>query len=160
MDVASMICDLAEQKHNQEIEDRKILFYVACNQPYGATYKFEILPPDGLITFNSCSFTPSRTSMRVILNQILKMYARTSDRSVSQLFLSVCNKYGEVLNTRLPERIRPCVRYTDLLRYDADMASDTLNGAYEHIWRFVRRFRFKDNQKMRERETLEEAKAT
>jgi hypothetical protein len=159
MDVASMICDLAEQKHNQEIEDRKISFYVACNHPYGASYKFEIVPPDGLIIFNSCSFTPSRTSMRVILNQILKTYARTFDRNVNQLFLSVCNKYGEVLSTRLPERIRPCVKYTDLLRYDADMTSDTLNGAYEHIWRFVRRFRFKDDKKLPENEAVE-AKAT
>ena len=137
-----MICDLAEQKHNQEIENRKIIFYVACNHPYGASYKFELA--EELIVFNSCTFTPSRTSMRVILNQILKTYARTFDRSVGQVFLSVCNKYGEVLNTRLPERIRPCVRYKDLLRYDADMTSDALNNAYEHIWRFVRRFRFKD----------------
>lgn len=147
MDVAAMICDIAEQKHTQEIENRKIIFYVACNHPYGATYKFELVPPGDLILFNSCTFTPSRTSMCIILNQILKTYARTYDRSVGQVFLSVCNKHGEVLNTRLPERIAPAVRYKDMLRYDADMASESLNNVYEHIWRFVRRFRIKDKDK-------------
>jgi hypothetical protein len=141
MDLAEMICEKATEMHSADIEKHKLTFYVCCNTQYAVPYKFDLVEHN-LIRFNNCTLAMTRTNLCAVLNQILKCYAQTYNRGISMVFLSVCNAVSEVFTTRYPERIRPCVRLPDLLRYDADMKLDSLDRVYEHIWRFVRRFRY------------------
>lgn len=144
MDVAQLICERAAQMHADDVERQKIVFYVSFNYAYGNTYAFELRAP-GVLRFNSCDFKVSRQCMFVILNQMAKSFARTYGRSIRTIYMSVCNSTSEVLSTRLPHAMRPCVKLVDLYEFDADMSLDVLSTAYDHFWRFVRRFRLPNN---------------
>ena len=141
MDLAELICEKATALHTADIEKNKLTFYVCCNTQYGVPYRFDLVEHNQ-IKFNNCLLGLTRLNLCAVLNQILKYYAQANNRGVSMVFLSVCNAVSEVFTTRYPERIRPCVKLPDLLRYDADMKQDSLDRVYEHIWRFVRRFRY------------------
>lgn len=141
MDLAELICGKANELHEAEVEKHKLTFYVCCNTQYAVPYRFDLIEHN-LIRFNNCTLSLTRLNLFAVLNQILKYYAQANNRGVSMVFLSVCNSISEIFTTRYPDRIRPCVKLPDLLRYDADMKMDSLDRVYEHIWRFVRRFRY------------------
>ena len=141
MALASVLYQKASEMHAADIEKHKMTFYVCCNTQYGIPYKIDLIE-NNLFRFNNCTFAMTRINMFTILNQILKNHTQSYNRSVTMVFLSVCTAVTQVFTTRYPERIRPCIKLVDLLRYDAEMKNDTLDKVYEHIWRFVRRFRY------------------
>jgi hypothetical protein len=141
MDLAELICEKASEMHSADVAKNKLTFYVCCNTQYGVPYKFDLVEHN-MLRFNNCTLALTRTNLCAVLNQILKYYAQNNNRGVSMVFLSVCNAVSEIFTTRYPERIRPCVKLVDLLRYDASMNIDSLDRVYEHLWRFVRRFRY------------------
>lgn len=142
-DVAEAICRTAEEMHKRDIESRKVEFCLHGNSQYSMPYRFFILndaKKGNKLFYNDCELSLTKKHMFAVFNQALKYYIRDNLQNVSWVYIAIRKSSGELFSTRTIRRISPCVRIEDLYKYDVDNDNEALNTAYNHLWKFVKRF--------------------
>lgn len=147
MDVAELIVQLAQEKHKEDMENKKlyveiVLWDASHRQTYHRQTLFSMIPQDSVFIYNDAAFKFTETNFKYIINDIVKQYFLVQKLYIKQIFMNINNKKGlnRVLHTRLPKRLLYGIREYEALTYE-QCGHPKLNAAYGHLWAYIVRFK-------------------